>query len=241
MNRLSPTRCDAGQRPVVLITPDLRGADTQHMECEFAVRANYAEAVREAGGMPVILPFPAGDWEPATALAGGIIITGTMPGYEAGPERRAFESGLIRHALDKGIPLLGICNGMQSIGEVLGGNVLRDIPELSRAVTPHIPRAVPDRLAHAVSIEPATRLFALNGGEMAEVNSLHRHVLDDSGRYRVVARAPDGIVEAIEGLGDAFCMGVQWHPEYRLTPLDRAIMAEFVSACAAFSDAGEAC
>ena len=222
-------------RPVILMTPDIRPAADEGAEREFALRANYAEAIGEAGGAPVILPWEASDSGPMLSLANGVLITGTLPGLEAGPERREFELSLIRYALEQGMPLLGICNGMQLIGEALGGHVIRNAPALLEDVTPHIPGPVPDSLAHTIHIEPATMLFALHGEAQAEVNSLHRHALDDSGRYCVAARAPDGVIEAIEGLGEAFCMGVQWHPEYRLTRLDRAIMGAFVARCAAYA------
>ena len=236
MKTFSATGRDTGRRPVILVTPDIRTA--AGAEREFAVRTNYAEAIGEAGGVPLILPYEAGTPDAVLTLADGILLTGTIPGLEAGPDRRIFELGLIDRALDRGMPLLGICNGMQLIGEALGGRVIRDAPDLLEEVSQHIPQPVPDRLAHAIVIEPATKLFALHGADRAEVNSLHRHKLDGFGRYHVAARAPDGVVEAIEGLGDTFCMGVQWHPEYRLTPLDRAIMGEFVASCAAYADAG---
>jgi gamma-glutamyl-gamma-aminobutyrate hydrolase PuuD len=77
------------------------------------------------------------------------------------------------------------------------------------------------------------RLADWNGGATAEVSSLHRHALMGEGAFRIAARAPDGVLEAIEGLGRRFRLGVQWHPEYRLTALDRRILAEFVQHCAA--------
>src|SRR6218665_1008443 len=119
MNTFSDTGRAAGRRPVILMTPDLRAAAGAGAEREFAVRANYAEAIGEAGGVPVILPFEGSDLHAALALANGVLLTGTLPGFEAGPERRAFELELIRHTRERQMPLLGICNGMQLIGEAL--------------------------------------------------------------------------------------------------------------------------
>ncbi len=65
------------------------------------------------------------------------------------------------------------------------------------------------------------------------VNSLHRHALVGPGRFRVIAEAPDGVIEAFEGETHGFCLGVQWHPEYGLTPLDAQVFEAFASACAA--------
>ncbi|WP_209857321.1 gamma-glutamyl-gamma-aminobutyrate hydrolase family protein [Rhizobium herbae] len=83
-----------------------------------------------------------------------------------------------------------------------------------------------------MAIKPGSPLAEWQGGTTAEVNSLHRHALTGAGKFNVLARAPDGVTEAIEALGDAFCLGVQWHPEYRLTEHDRRIVKGFVAKCA---------
>lgn len=218
--------------PVVLMTADL----DEHAEPEYRMRANYAEAITEAGGTALILPCGKAQLADALALADGILITGSAPGVDIAARRRGFERRLVDHALAAGMPLLGICHGMQLIGECLGGQVVRDDPALLAEVTPHIPHPVPDAEAHAVHIEGGSLLAACNAGSTAQVNSLHRHALAEGGRYRVAARAEDGVVEAIEGLdAEAFCLGVQWHPEYRLTGLDRRLLALFVQRCAVFS------
>jgi hypothetical protein len=70
------------------------------------------------------------------------------------------------------------------------------------------------------------------GDAKTRVNSLHRHALTGSGRFRVVARAPDGVIEAFEGETTGFSLGVQWHPEYRLTAFDRYVLKTFVDRAA---------
>lgn len=227
---------DATRCPVVLITADLDATASVpggRTEREYRLRANYAEAVAEAGGLPLILPFHDEHLEAVLALADGVLVTGTAPGADVAPDRLAFEQQLVGRALAAGLPLLGICHGMQLIGECLGGHVVRDDPKLLAGVTPHIPAEVPDVLAHEVELLGGSRLAAGYPARRARVNSLHRHALADGGRYRVAARADDGVVEAIEGLDEGFCLGVQWHPEYRLTDLDRHILQSFVAQCAA--------
>lgn len=224
------------RRPVVLMTADLEDQATQpgvRTEREYRLRANYADAVAEAGGMPLILPFHDEHLDAVLALADGVLVTGTAPGAVVAPERLAFERRLVAGAIAVGLPLLGICHGMQLIGECLGGRVVRDDPKLLAQVTPHIPAPVADVLAHEVELQSGSRLAAWYPARRAQVNSLHRHALADNGRYRVAALAADGVVEAIEGLADAFCLGVQWHPEYRLTDLDRHILQHFVAQSAA--------
>ena len=224
------------RRPVVLLTADLDDAAMQpggHPEREYRLRANYADAVAEAGGLPLILPFHEEHLDAVLALADGVLVTGATPGADVAPERLAFERRLVSGAIAAGLPLLGICHGMQLIGECLGGRVVRDDPKLLAQVTPHIPAPAADVLAHEVELQSGSWLAALYPAHRAQVNSLHRHALARGGRYRVAALAADGVVEAIEGLADSFCLGVQWHPEYRLTALDRHILQHFVAQSAA--------
>ncbi|HWT57669.1 MAG TPA: Atu1372/SO_1960 family protein [Rhizobium sp.] len=220
-------------RPLILITPDLGETPQQPTECEYVVRSNYAEAITSAGGVPLILPYEAENIEAALALADGIVLTGSRPGAEVADRRRDFERQLVAKALTTGKPLLGICHGMQLIGECLGGEFLSELPA---AGISHIPQDLPDELAHEIIVEPDSLLAGWVGTGPTRVNSLHRHALSGRGRFRVIARAPDGIIEAFEGETEAFCLGVQWHPEYRLTALDLEILKAFVARSA---EAGE--
>ncbi len=220
------------RQPVILMTPDIHETTNAATEREYVVRANYAEAIAEAGGIPLILPYESGGISAALAIADGILITGARPGAEVTAHRSEFEKALVRQALDIGKPLLGICHGMQLIGECLGGTFVTDLPERADDRTAHMPHDVPDRLAHEIDVEPGSSLASWLGDAKTSVNSLHRHALTGSGRFRVVARAPDGVIEAFEGDTTGFSLGVQWHPEYRLTALDRYVLRTFVDASA---------
>ncbi|MDH6233834.1 gamma-glutamyl-gamma-aminobutyrate hydrolase PuuD/enamine deaminase RidA (YjgF/YER057c/UK114 family) [Mesorhizobium soli] len=221
-----------GRRPVILMTPDFRRSADGWTEREYVVRANYAEAISEAGGTALILPYEKLEIATALELADGVMITGTTPGLEATPERREFELALVRQTLESGKPLLGICHGMQLIGEWLGGTFVTSLPKPVGEPVEHMPGAVPSRLAHTITVEASSGLARVLGGSEIEVNSLHRHALTGSGRFRVAARARDGVIEAFEGDTSCFCLGVQWHPEYRLTEFDKAILRDFVERCA---------
>jgi len=220
------------RRPVILMTPDIHETANAATEREYVVRANYAEAISEAGGIPLILPYESGGISAALAIADGILITGAGPGEEVTAHRSEFEKALIRRALDVGKPLLGICHGMQLIGECLGGTFVTDLPETADDRTTHMPRDIPDRLAHEIVVEPGSAFAGWLGDAKTSVNSLHRHALTGSGRFRVVARAPDGVIEAFEGETTGFSLGVQWHPEYRLTAFDRYVLKSFVDRAA---------
>lgn len=217
-------------RPLILMTPDLDVSAAKPTEAEYIVRTNYADAIAEAGGMPMILPYRTESIGPALELCDGVVVTGSRPGVRVEAAREAFESALIAAAIGVGVPLLGICHGMQLIGQHLGGRVVTG-PDGDDGPSRHIPRAVPDRTAHGITFAAGADLSKLTSQNTAEVNSLHRHVLVGPGQFRIAARADDGVIEAIEGEATAFCLGVQWHPEYRLTNLDRAILATFVSRC----------
>ena len=242
--RQDDTRNDGHRlrKPLILMTPDLLETSDATTEREYVVRVNYAEAIAEAGGVPLILPYELDAIPAALAIADGILITGARPGVEVSAQRSDFEKALVRQAMDLSKPLLGICHGMQLIGESLGGTFVTDLPATSAwEETAHMPRHIPDGLAHAITIDPDSVLSASLGDGKASVNSLHRHALTGSGRFRVIARAPDGVIEAFEGETSGFTLGVQWHPEYRLTDLDRYVIETFVDrAASALTSATEA-
>ncbi|MCG5031436.1 gamma-glutamyl-gamma-aminobutyrate hydrolase family protein [Mesosutterella sp. OilRF-GAM-744-9] len=129
------------------------------------------------------------------------------------PVRDAFEIGIIRAARSQGLPVFGICRGLQVINVALGGTLYQDIPtELPGSFVQHSQKAAPDRPVHHVSIEPGSRLAAIFGEE-AFVNSRHHQaVKDPAPSLAVAARAKDGVVEALES-GDGLVSAVQWHPE----------------------------
>jgi putative glutamine amidotransferase len=132
------------------------------------------------------------------------------------PERDEMELALARWAVEDGMPLLAICRGIQILNVALGGSLYQDIsaqiPGAERhAWYPGYPR---NRLSHEVAVSPQTRLATILGDGSLRVNSLHHQALKEvPPALTVVARAPDGIVEAIEIADHPFALSVQWHPE----------------------------
>ncbi|HTO99657.1 MAG TPA: gamma-glutamyl-gamma-aminobutyrate hydrolase family protein [Myxococcales bacterium] len=214
-------------RPVIGITPDVgqTGARPGRPSLpQYELKQAYAEAVLAAGGLPVVLPFD--ESEEALELCDGLLITGgafdipaemygAAAGQRMGPlkrERTAYEQRLLRAALARDVPVLGVCGGMQLLAVELGGTLLQDIREEKAGALDHEQGNDPREPGHEVTVLPGTDLLAIVGAGRLRVNSTHHQAVKEAGRARVSALAPDGIVEAIE-LPGKFALGVQWHPE----------------------------
>ncbi|CCQ90414.1 Peptidase C26 [Nitrospina gracilis 3/211] len=127
-------------------------------------------------------------------------------------DRDQMERDLIRAALDRNLPLLGICRGAQILNTTLGGTLHRDIRNFY-VDKPHVWTLLPKK---EIKIEPDSHLGVVLNTTTAKVNSLHHQAIDRLGRgIRIVAREDHNqIVQAIEVSDQPFCIGVQWHPEY---------------------------
>jgi putative glutamine amidotransferase len=194
---------------------------------ELALGERYLEAVRLAGGMPVILaPVGPDSIETliarldAVCLSGGPDIHPTAYGVAAHPalgptepELDRFELELARAAVARGLPVLGICRGMQVLNVALGGSLHQHVPDLEGNLN-HRQDRLSSEPSHRVTLERDSRLTKVIGRRYVEVNSFHHQAPHVLGRGLTVAgRAPDGLVEAIEVSGRRFTFGVQWHAE----------------------------
>jgi putative glutamine amidotransferase len=168
------------------------------------------------------------------------------------PHRDAFELELTRRAIDRGLPVLGMCRGIQVLNVALGGTLVQDVtvkPEWAEHPTDRgwkawkeVERAslqgeqeVPPHPRHLISVEPASRLHAGLGVDEIEVDSFHHQALDRvASDLKVVGRAPDGVVEAVELDGDAYTLAVQWElqEEWRVDRRFLELFAHFVAAAA---------
>jgi putative glutamine amidotransferase len=197
----------------------------------------YLQAVQRAGGEPVLLSLVSGAeyLKREAENLDAVLLTGSPadidPAHygakrhrsteDADPVRERTDFTLLEHALAVGKPVLAICYGIQSMNVFLGGTLVQDIPTELGAKVCHSPedddfhrgREAPDAM-HAASFESG-RLPVLSGAAHAEVNSSHHQSVLAPGRgLRVTARAPDGVVEAVEWTeGSNWVVGVQWHPE----------------------------
>jgi putative glutamine amidotransferase len=202
----------------------------------------YTRAVLAAGGAPVLLPYGVDvtvadavlSGAHALLLTGGDDVVGACPSDSA--DRRAYEDpvrdltdrALLAAARSRGMPVLGVCRGMQLLAVASHGSLAR--------VRDHVPPSGSDALRHEVLLEPDGPLAALLGVAVAEVSSLHRYAVADPGLLRVAGRARDGVIEAIVGTDpERFELGVQWHPELDAGPLGPPVVRLLVAAAARFA------
>jgi putative glutamine amidotransferase len=194
----------------------------------YAVPDRYIAALRRAGVQPVLVP--ADDVEvdlrsfAGLFLAGGGDIDPARYGatevhpsvYGVDPARDAMEIDLVHAAIDQGVPLFAVCRGCQLVNVALGGSLHQHLPDRV-GLEPHGDPLTRTSATHPVRIDAGTRLSKALGGatDLADCTSFHHQAIDDVGDgLAVVARAGDGVVEALE-LSDerTWLLAVQWHPE----------------------------
>lgn len=212
----------------------------------------YTRAVHEAEGEPVeiSLTLSHSELQHAARMLDAIVLPGSpadvnptlyhaqrhLKTAEDDEQRERTDFILLEHAYNSNKPVLAICYGIQSLNVFHGGSLIQDIGSESSTKIQHPwenSKGGSPEPFHSVRIEPGTRLAQMAGGEEAKVNSSHHQAIREPGRdLRIVARAPDGIIEAVEGTGTTnWVTGVQWHPE-RMTadPLARSLFRELVAA-----------
>lgn len=224
--------------PVIGVTATLR-EDTETSATRplgSFVRADldYVAGVEQAGGIPVVLPPLSGDPRGAAramvrGLDGLLLSGGTDMHPEAYgeephpalaqtiPERDAFELEIFSLALERGLPVFGICRGMQLMNVALGGTLYQDLPaQFGERGVDHSqtdPKWVP---RHAVELARGSRMGEFSGAESMNVNSYHHQAVKRlADGLAVVGRSEDGVIEALESrdFSERWLIGVQWHAE----------------------------
>jgi putative glutamine amidotransferase len=191
------------------------------------VADTYVSSVQRTGAVAVLLPVD--DRHPLELLdridgllvIGGADIDPSMYGEELDaktestyPDRDAFELALLSEAIERGLPVLGICRGMQALNVARGGSLVQHIPEVN-GTNPHR-RVVGtfDGTDHMVELEPGSLAAQAAGEELHTARCHHHQAVDKLGDGLVITgRAQDGMIEAIEMQNGGWVLGVQWHPE----------------------------
>jgi len=235
-------------RPLIGITADVGNHPEEAGERAYMVRCNYIDAVVRWGAMAIILPYDTDLAADYVAKIDGLVVTGGRfylpPEWYGGalgsptsvikPDRSLAERAYISAALAVDLPVLGICNGMQLLGVMQGAQVIEHIPDEVPDAVEHMAPDTVREPRHEIRFEPDSRLRELVGVETARVNSVHHQALRHAPGMQVAAVATDGVIEAIEIPGHDFCVGLQWHPEYAVSPADTAIIEGFVAASATY-------
>lgn len=202
----------------------------------------YAEAVEKAGGLPLLLPYRSDlsqvphylDTLDGVVLAGGDDLDPSLFGEERhlmakaiDPDRQQFELALLTEIERRATPVLGICLGSQLMNVHRGGSLHQFLPDLDRGEPIEHRRLDDWGTRHAVTVERQSNLAHLLGKTALECNTSHKQSVNRPGHgLRVVAMAPDGVIEATEDPSFPFYIGVQWHPERQHTEADHLRLFE---------------
>ena len=215
----------SSRKPLIGISSTPKPED--HLEF---VRFGYTTGVFRAGGLPLILPIspdPAQTAHDLMSRIDGLVLSGghdvdpALYGEEVekiwgelSPERDAHELALLEAALELGKPVLAICRGMQLLNVLKGGSLIQDIETEIMTDIKHLDMDLKGELMHPVDLEPGSRLADVIGSTRLDVTTVHHQgVRIVAPGFEVVARADDGMVEAIESPEYPNVVAVQWHPE----------------------------
>ncbi len=210
-------------RPLIGISSYGRAGERQ----TFSVPCEYVDAVRMAGGVPVILPPVEGETPEGLDAVSGLILPGGGDvdpehyggghhdaNYGISQERDRFELTLARAALARtGLPVLCVCRGLQLLNVALGGDLIAHIPDhFGTTVVHRTPQLKP--VPHGVRLDADSRLARLLGGTEFVVQSVHHQAVGRLGEgLRAVGWSDDDVIEAVESTRHPFVIAVQWHPE----------------------------
>lgn len=193
------------------------------------INYTYIDAIIRAGGVPIILPILSvlEDLDVYIDSIDGLILTG---GEDVSPlifgeepikevksicyDRDDMEISIFNKAYEKGIPVLGICRGIQVFNVALGGTLYQDIHVQIPNALGHVSTYNIEGGYHSINIERDTMLYEIFRKEKIRVNSQHHQSVKDLGKgLKVTAMSMDGVIEGVESTTDKFVLGVQFHPE----------------------------
>jgi putative glutamine amidotransferase len=212
----------------------------------YGVKHRYHDALVKTGAIPCFIGYDHSLIPEYVNRFDGLVITGGY--FDHDPEmygaqeihpttkrrssRSQFEKALLEAFLPTQKPVLGICGGHQLINIIYGGTLYQDLPSHPASVIKHTQTNPPTEAAHSIEIVEGTKLHQWYQKSQAQINSSHHQGIHHLGAGLVAnALSADGLVEGLEDPTHPFCIGVQWHPEYFVDPLDQLIFEKFVSSC----------
>ncbi|MCS5711019.1 gamma-glutamyl-gamma-aminobutyrate hydrolase family protein [Candidatus Berkiella aquae] len=238
---------DASEKPLIGILLNDGGKGGYSQYPWYAMRKNYSAVIAKMGGVPVFIGhdvtvaddylnrldaivLPGGDLDsPPSAHKKNQNATVDPKRYP----REAIEFKLIQEAYRRDMPVLGICAGMQNMNVALGGT-LHNLKASGQTKMEHR-HDNREKIQHTIKVEPNSLLYKVVQSKQFGVNSNHRSGINElASRYVVTARAPDGVIEAIEAQNKSFFIGVIWHPEYVLTPQEEKLWKAFIQAAVVY-------
>ncbi|UOQ91972.1 gamma-glutamyl-gamma-aminobutyrate hydrolase family protein [Halobacillus shinanisalinarum] len=210
----------------------------------------YIRSVIQAGGIPAVIPTGTeeGMAEVWCSICSGIILSSGEDvdpnSYQAEPypkiqktngKRDKLEIELVKNAQKQTKPILALCRGITMLNAALGGTVLQDIETNNSNAINHYQQAARPEPTHEIQIDNQSRLYQIFNRSNIRVNSMHHQAIDQlAPNLKPVAFAPDGIIEAVEGVnGTSLLWGIQWHPEEMASedPSMVQLFKEFVTEC----------
>lgn len=245
------------KRPIIGIVEPWAPIGTGCFMGAYRTYANYpyVQGIVKGGGLPLGLPLVETEelCEAQAALCDGLILSGGadidahLYGEEPAVKQGHFDRKMdlyyihmIRAAHRLGLPIFGICRGIQAVNVAFGGTLLQDIPSEVKGALQHDQDAPPANPCHFVTIEPDSFLGQFMPAQ-AEVNSFHHQAVGKLGEgLRVTAKSRDGIVEALENTSGSPIIAVQWHPEMLQAggePLAEELFRRFVALCGTHGEA----
>lgn len=218
-------------KPIIGITSDTsfleRTDEYRGLEINYSQKV-FSDAIFQAGGIPYMIPMNAGEYvEDVMSVIDGLILIGghdvsplvykQEPRKKIGtikPNRDTNDAVLFQGAVEKGIPVLGVCRGLQLINALLGGSLHQDLSEYEGISIQHDQKAKPEYMTHSISVDQDSYTSRLVD-DQSLVNSIHHQIVNElAPGLKASAWSQDKVIEAFESTEDIpLIIGVQWHPE----------------------------